>query len=174
MHGHQIRQLVSALSFATFLIAVLALPASATAPRVVGAIPAPHAGPVTAVAKITGSGTAQMGASFFGSFYGTTLWWENQRGITLYSDGSAKGTFYCVDLPDSTGHRLGCSHQLDPGRRLDQPTCPCLVRPQLVGALALGSPPQISANSSLGRRHVEDPDPALRGRGGGSLDAGRP
>jgi hypothetical protein len=102
MDGHQIRRLVSALSFATYLIAALALPASASAPPVAGAIPAPHAGPVTAVAKITGSGTAQMGASFFGNFYGTTLWWENERGITLYSDGSAKGTFYCVDLPDST------------------------------------------------------------------------
>jgi hypothetical protein len=92
------RRLVSALSFAAFLIAAIALPASAAHPLAAGAIPAPHAGPVTAVAKITGAGTAQMG----GDFYGTTLWWENKGGITLYSDGSAKGTFYCVDLPDST------------------------------------------------------------------------
>ena len=102
MHGHQMRRLVNALCFATFLIAALALPASAAGSEDARPIPAPHAGPVTAVAKITGSGTAQMGASFFGNLYGTTLWWENDRGITLYSDGSAKGTFYCVDLPDSS------------------------------------------------------------------------
>ena len=98
MHAHHARRLVSALSFATFLIAAVALPASASAPRVTGAIQAPRAGPVTAVAKITGAGTAQMG----GDFYGTTLWWENDHGITLYSNGSARGTFYCVDLPDSS------------------------------------------------------------------------
>ena len=92
------RRLVSAFSSAAFLIFAIALPASAAAPRAAGTIPAPHAGPVTAVAKITGAGTAQMG----GMFYGTTLWWENDGGITLYSDGSAKGTFYCIDLPDSS------------------------------------------------------------------------
>jgi len=96
MRAHHIRRIVSALSFVAFLIAAIAIPAGAAAPRVTGVIPAPHAGPVTAVAKITGSGTALMT-----DVGGTTLWWENQHGITLYSDGTAKGTFYCVDLPDS-------------------------------------------------------------------------
>ena len=96
MRAHHIRRFVSALSFVAFLIAAVAIPAGAAAPRVTGAIAPPHAGPVTAVAKITGSGTALMT-----NVGGTTLWWENQHGITLYSDGSAKGTFYCVDLPDS-------------------------------------------------------------------------
>jgi hypothetical protein len=96
VRAHHIRRFVSALSFVAFLIAAVAIPAGAAAPRVTGAIAPPHAGPVTAVAKITGSGTALMT-----NVGGTTLWWENQHGITLYSDGSAKGTFYCVDLPDS-------------------------------------------------------------------------
>lgn len=96
MRAHHLRRFVSALSFVAFLIAAVAIPAGAAAPRVTGAIAPPHAGPVTAVAKITGSGTALMK-----NVGGTTLWWENQHGITLYSDGSAKGTFYCVDLPDS-------------------------------------------------------------------------
>ena len=90
------RRVVIALSVAAVLIAAMAFPASAADPRVAGAIPAPHAGPVTAVAKITGAGTAWMT-----DVGGTSLWWENKGGITLYSDGSAKGTFYCVDLPDS-------------------------------------------------------------------------
>lgn len=90
------KRLFSALSLAAVFIAVVAFPASAAAPRVAGAIPAPHAGPVTAVAKITGAGKAWMD-----NVTGTTLWWESKGGITLYSDGSAKGTFFCVDLPDS-------------------------------------------------------------------------
>ena len=90
------RRVVIALSVAAALIAAMAFPASAAGSRVAGAIPAPHAGPVTAVAKITGAGKARMT-----DIGGTTLWWENKGGITLYSDGSAKGTFYCVDLPDS-------------------------------------------------------------------------
>jgi hypothetical protein len=90
------RRVVIALSVTAVLIAAMAFPASAAAARVAGAIPAPHAGPITAVAKITGAGTAWMT-----DVGGTSLWWENKGGITLYSDGSAKGTFYCVDLPDS-------------------------------------------------------------------------
>ena len=90
------RRLLSAISVAAILIAVMALPAGAAAPRLAGTILAPHAGDVTAVAKITGAGTAVMT-----DVGGTSLWWENKGGITLYSDGSAKGTFYCVDLPDS-------------------------------------------------------------------------
>ena len=91
-----VRRLLSAVSIAASLIAVPALPASAAAPRVAGAIRAPHAGHVTAVAKIKGAGRAVMT-----DVGGGTLWWENKGGIILYSDGSAKGTFYCVDLPDS-------------------------------------------------------------------------
>jgi hypothetical protein len=91
-----VRRLLSAFSIAAILIAVMSLPAGAAAPRVAGAILAPRAGHVTAVAKITGAGTAVMT-----DVGGTSLWWENKGGITLYSDGSAKGTFYCVDLPDS-------------------------------------------------------------------------
>ena len=90
------RRLASAVSGALVFIAMMAVPANAAVPRVAGGIPAPHAGPVTAVAKITGAGTALMT-----DVGGTTLWWENKGGITLYSDGSAKGAFYCVDLPDS-------------------------------------------------------------------------
>jgi hypothetical protein len=92
----QMRRLVSAFSFAAFLIAAIALPASAAAPRTAGAIAAPHAGHVRAIAKITGAGTAVMT-----DVGGTSLWWENEGGVTLYSDGSAKGAFFCVDLPDS-------------------------------------------------------------------------
>jgi hypothetical protein len=91
-----VRRLLSAFSIAALSIVVMALPAGAAAPRLAGAILAPHAGHVTAVAKITGAGTAVMT-----DVGGTSLWWENKGGITLYSDGSAKGTFYCVDLPDS-------------------------------------------------------------------------
>jgi hypothetical protein len=91
-----VRRLFSAFSIAAFLVAVPALPAGAAAPRVAGAITAPHAGHVTAVAKITGAGRAVMT-----DVGGGTLWWENKGGITLYSDGSAKGTFFCVDLPNS-------------------------------------------------------------------------
>jgi hypothetical protein len=96
MHSHHVRRLVSALSFAACLIAAMALPASAAAPRVTGTIPAPHAGDVTAIAKITGAGTAVMT-----DVGGHSPWWENESGITLYSDGSAKGAWFCVDLPDS-------------------------------------------------------------------------
>jgi hypothetical protein len=91
-----VRRLVGAFSLAAILIAVMALPAGAAAAPVARAISTPHAGHVTAVAKITGAGTAVMT-----DVGGTSLWWENEGGITLYSDGSAKGTFYCVDLPDS-------------------------------------------------------------------------
>lgn len=91
-----VRRLLSVFSIAAFLSAAPALPAAAAAPRVAGVITAPHHGHVTAVAKITGDGTAVMT-----DVGGTSLWWENKGGITLYSDGSAKGTFYCVDLPDS-------------------------------------------------------------------------
>ena len=90
------RRLFSAVSLVAVFIAVMALPAVASSPRVAGALPAPHSGQVEAVAKIIGAGTALMT-----NVGGTTLWWENRHGITLYSDGSAKGTFYCVDLPDS-------------------------------------------------------------------------
>jgi hypothetical protein len=91
--GGLMRRLVSALSAAAVFIAVIAVPASAASPRVAGAIQASHQGHVTAVAKITGSGQAIMTDNG-----GTTLWWENDGGITLYSDGSAKGRFFCVDL----------------------------------------------------------------------------
>ena len=91
-----VRRLLGAFSIAALFSAGLALPAAATAPRVAGGISAPHAGHVTAVAKILGAGTSVMT-----DVGGTSLWWENKGGITIYSDGSAKGTFYCVDLPDS-------------------------------------------------------------------------
>jgi hypothetical protein len=91
-----VRRLLGAFSIAALFSAGLALPAGAAAPRAAGVVSAPHAGRVTAVAKILGAGTAVMT-----DVGGTSLWWENKGGITLYSDGSAKGTFYCVDLPDS-------------------------------------------------------------------------
>jgi hypothetical protein len=97
MPAHHIRRFVSAHSCVACLISAIAIPAGAAAPQVTGAIRAPHAGPATAVAKITGSGTALMT-----DVGGTTLWWENQHGITLYSDGTAKGTFYCADLSART------------------------------------------------------------------------
>lgn len=50
---------------------------------------APHAGPVTLVASINGGGTATMDDGA-----GTTHW---GTGVRLYSDGSAKGQFDCVD-----------------------------------------------------------------------------
>jgi hypothetical protein len=91
-----VRRLVVAFSMAAILVAVMALPAGAAAPQAARVISAPHAGHVTAVAKITGHGRAVMT-----DVGGGTLWWENKGGITLYSDGSAKGTFFCVDLPDA-------------------------------------------------------------------------
>src|SRR5467141_3935173 len=94
--GPPMRRLFSTLSLVAVFIAATALPAGASSHRVVGALPAPHGGEVTAVAKITGAGTAVMT-----NVGGHSPWWENEGGITLYSDGSAKGTFYCVDLPDS-------------------------------------------------------------------------
>ena len=96
MHAHHLRRLVSALSFAAFLIAAIAMPASAASPRVAKTLAAPHAGPVRAVARVTGAGTA-----FMTDVKGHSPWWESKGGITLYSDGSAKGSFFCVDLPDS-------------------------------------------------------------------------
>jgi hypothetical protein len=91
-----VRRLLSAFSIAAILIAVMTSPAGATAPKAARGVSAPHPGHVTVVAKILGAGTAVMT-----DVGGTSLWWENKGGITLYSDGSAKGTFYCVDLPDS-------------------------------------------------------------------------
>lgn len=90
------RRLFSALSLVALFVAAMALSAGASSPRVTGSIPAPHAGPVTAVAKVTGTGTAVMT-----DVGGHSPWWESEGGITLYSDGSAKGSFFCVDLPDS-------------------------------------------------------------------------
>jgi hypothetical protein len=53
------------------------------------ALLAPHAGPVTLVASINGGGTANMDDGAGTSHFGT--------GVKLYSDGSAKGQFDCVD-----------------------------------------------------------------------------
>lgn len=53
------------------------------------ALPVPHAGPVTLVASINGGGTANMDDGMGTSHWGT--------GVKLFSDGSAKGQFDCVD-----------------------------------------------------------------------------
>lgn len=53
------------------------------------AILAPHRGPVTLVASINGGGTANMDDGAGTSHWGT--------GVKLFSDGSAKGQFDCVD-----------------------------------------------------------------------------
>lgn len=55
----------------------------------VAALLAPHAGPVTLVASINGGGTANMDDGAGTSHWGT--------GVKLFSDGSAKGQFDCVD-----------------------------------------------------------------------------
>jgi len=55
------------------------------------AIVAANAGPVTVVARINGGGTAEMQPPLAA---GTTHW---GAGVTLYSDGTASGSFDCVD-----------------------------------------------------------------------------
>jgi hypothetical protein len=72
---------------------------------------APHAGPVTVVARINGGGTAEMSllpilpAGQGGS--GKTMF---GTGVTLFSDGSATGHFDCVDQhgdPSGAGNIFG-------------------------------------------------------------------
>ena len=55
----------------------------------VASLLAPHAGPVTLVASINGGGTANMDDGAGTSHWGT--------GVKLFSDGSARGQFDCVD-----------------------------------------------------------------------------
>ena len=62
------------------------------------ALLAPHPGPATVVATINGGGTAEMQVPA-GLLAGTTSWGGH---ITLYSDGTAKGEFHCVDQMGST------------------------------------------------------------------------
>jgi hypothetical protein len=71
---------------------------SATESVPAASIRAPHAGPVTVVATINGGGTAEMQVPA-GLLAGTTSWGGH---ITLYSDGTAKGEFHCVDQMGST------------------------------------------------------------------------
>jgi hypothetical protein len=84
-----VRRLVSAISVAAVLVAVLAGPAGAAAPRRAAAIPAPHSGPAVLVATINGGGTANMDDGMGTSVFGV--------GVKLFSDGSASGQFDCVD-----------------------------------------------------------------------------
>jgi hypothetical protein len=103
------------LLIATAIIAsvVTAACSDVTAPKklVPGGLPAssilapPHAGPVTVVATINGGGTAEMQAPLAAgdSKFGT--------GVTLLSDGTASGSFDCVDqhgdLPGFAGNIFG-------------------------------------------------------------------
>lgn len=73
------RRLIGALSVTVILVGVLAGPASAASQG------------RTVFATISGGGTAEMQAPLPA---GTTHW---GAGITLYSDGTASGSFDCVD-----------------------------------------------------------------------------
>lgn len=88
----------SKLLMATAIVASIVTTACSdmTAPKklVPGGLPAvailaPHGGPVTLVASINGGGTANMDDGAGTSHWGT--------GVKLFSDGSAKGQFDCVD-----------------------------------------------------------------------------
>jgi hypothetical protein len=74
-----VRRLIGALSVTVILVGVLAGPASAASQG------------RTVFATINGGGTAEMQAPLPA---GTTHW---GAGITLYSDGTASGSFDCVD-----------------------------------------------------------------------------
>lgn len=93
------RRLVSVFAVAIVLVGAMAFPAFGAAPSAgapvltaAGPIPAPHAGPAKPIARVIGGGTAIMTDNG-----GDSAFWFSDGGITLYSDGSAKGTVFCAD-----------------------------------------------------------------------------